>query len=299
MKWLLVCVAAALCGVAQGRSEDDARIIAARSTKTAISLTTSTTVTPYTCAFLTNAAVCQRRRYRRYSALTPDEASNGMDKIDGPLEGSLLESDPSNREGRIAITIWTTVTTIYTVTSTSINSATTFSLSFYCTVNGASFPPACDLSMKLLILGVCLGVLFCAAHARDSDDLRIVAARSTKTAVFLTTSTTTAPFTCALAIGTNVCQRRSYRRYRRYTNIEDTPVGTFESSALDGTLRQDEADKLSLIDSPARDPRIALTVVFTSSSTYTVTATSTNTAVTFSLSFFCTVNGASYPPRCG
>ncbi|KAK8739828.1 hypothetical protein OTU49_003217 [Cherax quadricarinatus] len=143
MKWLLVCVAAALCGVAQGRSEDDARIIAARSTKTAISLTTSTTVTPYTCAFLTNAAVCQRRRYRRYSALTPDEASNGMDKIDGPLEGSLLESDPSNREGRIAITIWTTVTTIYTVTSTSINSATTFSLSFYCTVNGASFPPAC------------------------------------------------------------------------------------------------------------------------------------------------------------
>ncbi|MPC55309.1 hypothetical protein E2C01_049241 [Portunus trituberculatus] len=48
-----------------------------------------------------------------------------------------------------------------------------------------------------------------------------------------------------------------------------------------------------------RDPRIALTVWTTVSSTYTVTATSTNTATTFSLSFYCTVNGASFPPSCG
>lgn len=48
-----------------------------------------------------------------------------------------------------------------------------------------------------------------------------------------------------------------------------------------------------------RDPRIALTVRFTTTSTVTVTSTSVNSAITFSLSFFCTVNGASYPPACG
>ncbi|KAK4328782.1 hypothetical protein Pmani_000841 [Petrolisthes manimaculis] len=48
-----------------------------------------------------------------------------------------------NVEGRIALTVWTTTSSTFTITATSTNSATTFSISFFCTVNGASFPPAC------------------------------------------------------------------------------------------------------------------------------------------------------------
>ncbi|XP_045605588.1 uncharacterized protein [Procambarus clarkii] len=123
-----------------GRSEEDARIVAARSTKTAISFTTSTTVTPYTCALVINAKVCQRRRYKRYSSVNNWGLENDYEE----LHGSVPElSSSGGREGRIALTIWSTTTSVYTVTTTSINSSTTFSVSFYCTVNGASFPPLC------------------------------------------------------------------------------------------------------------------------------------------------------------
>lgn len=64
------------------------------------------------------------------------------------LEGSKGDAtwqldDGSQRDPRIALTVWTTVSSTYTITDTSTNSATTFSLSYYCTVNGASYPPAC------------------------------------------------------------------------------------------------------------------------------------------------------------
>lgn len=49
-----------------GRDAEDARIVAVYSTKSAIVLTTSTTTTPFTCAFATNNVVCQRRRYKRF-----------------------------------------------------------------------------------------------------------------------------------------------------------------------------------------------------------------------------------------
>lgn len=48
--------------------------------------------------------------------------------------------------------------------------------------------------------------------ARSDDDARVVAAYTTRTAIVLTTLTTTVPFTCANQFGTNVCQKRRYRR---------------------------------------------------------------------------------------
>ena len=59
-----------------GRSDEDARIVAKRTTKTAIVLTTSTTTTPFTCAFLTNNQVCQRRRLRRYQPIYDEKQQN-------------------------------------------------------------------------------------------------------------------------------------------------------------------------------------------------------------------------------
>nr|XP_053641356.1 uncharacterized protein LOC128694997 [Cherax quadricarinatus]XP_053641357.1 uncharacterized protein LOC128694997 [Cherax quadricarinatus]XP_053641358.1 uncharacterized protein LOC128694997 [Cherax quadricarinatus] len=142
MKWLGLVVCLALVSVAQGRDDEDARlIVAAYSTKTAIILTTTTTTTPFTCAFKTNGAVCQRRRYRRYTKLDDSVLS---DDTRPEVSGSLGEETVKNeRQPRIALTIWTTVSSTYTVTSTSTNRSTTFSLSFFCTVSGAVLPPGC------------------------------------------------------------------------------------------------------------------------------------------------------------
>ncbi|XP_045133178.1 uncharacterized protein LOC123517298 [Portunus trituberculatus] len=149
MKRLVLGAFLGLLCLGQAREDTDGRFVAARSTKTAIFLTTSTTTSPFTCVFATNGVVCQRRR-RRYSAID-NVKMMGKGSV---LEGSLLEvedrtkrdvPEPAEpeREARIAFTLWTTTTSTYTITSTSINSSTTFSLSFYCTVNGANDPPAC------------------------------------------------------------------------------------------------------------------------------------------------------------
>ncbi|XP_071522185.1 uncharacterized protein [Panulirus ornatus] len=148
MKWLAVGSLLCLLCLAQGREAEDGRLIAARSTKTAIVLTTSTTAAPFTCALATNAAACQRRRYRRYSSLnTHTLAADGL-LLDGSMDDDVVGEGGGRplanpREGRVALVVWTTLSSTFTVTATSINSSTTFSLSFFCTVNGAALPPAC------------------------------------------------------------------------------------------------------------------------------------------------------------
>ncbi|XP_045133183.1 uncharacterized protein LOC123517301 [Portunus trituberculatus] len=144
MNWLLYSVfIGVLCSV-QGRSDEDGRIVAKRTTKTAIVLTTSTTTTPFTCAFLTNNQVCQRRRFRRYQPIYDEKKHDAAMVLDGSHgDDAWRMEEGGERDPRIALTVWTTVSSTYTVTATSTNTATTFSLSFYCTVNGASFPPSC------------------------------------------------------------------------------------------------------------------------------------------------------------
>ena len=63
--------------------------------------------------------------------------------LDGTLADKTDVFDGKYREKRLSFTLWTTTTTTLTVTSTSINSSTTFALSFFCTVAGVPFPPAC------------------------------------------------------------------------------------------------------------------------------------------------------------
>ncbi|XP_050737969.1 uncharacterized protein LOC127009189 [Eriocheir sinensis] len=144
--------------------------------------------------------------------------------------------------------------------------------------------------MRWLILSVLLSTC-CLAYGRDSEDARVAAVvRTTKTAYFLTTSTTTTPFTCALGTNIAVCQRR---KFHRYASINQRIDG--HETIVDGSM-MDLVDEEPIYE---REPRIALTMRFTTTSTLTITSTSINRALTFSLSFFCTINGASYPPACG
>merc|ERR1719474_1855150 len=97
---------------------------------------------------------------RRYQRLLDEEeldmASQRDERsLDGSINGdgdlfndSLVsgledESFASAKEGRVALTVWSTSTSAYTYTSTSINSSTTMSISYWCSVDGMSYPPAC------------------------------------------------------------------------------------------------------------------------------------------------------------
>ncbi|XP_042219973.1 uncharacterized protein LOC121864874 [Homarus americanus] len=146
MKWLVLAVALGFLGLAQGRSEGDARIVVARSVKTAIAFNTVTSTNPVTCIFAANAAVCQRRRFRRFMPIIDHENQETL--VDSSLDKDTDDEEEDvprqgKRGGRIAVTLWTTVSSTFTITTTSTDTLTTFSLSYFCTVNGASSPPSC------------------------------------------------------------------------------------------------------------------------------------------------------------
>merc|ERR1719167_770011 len=140
----------ALLGTTQARNEEDGRVVAAYSTMTAIVLSTSTTTVPYTCAILPGTVGCQRRRYRRFMNidrdLTPAEELSPLlegtmdtppEALDETDEARFKRAAEGDREPRIALTVWTTTSSTFTFTSESVNSSTTFSLSYFCTVVGA------------------------------------------------------------------------------------------------------------------------------------------------------------------
>ncbi|XP_027220247.1 uncharacterized protein [Penaeus vannamei] len=154
----------------------------------------------------------------------------------------------------------------------------------------------------LFVWAIAVGVL-ATSDARSDDDARVVAAYTTRTAIVLTTLTTTVPFTCANQFGTNVCQKR---RYRRMVHIDKNLDAADDIDALlagsknapDSLDDQEEARLKRELADADRDPRIALTVWSTTSSTFTYTSESTNTGTTFSISYYCTAVGASLPPAC-
>ncbi|XP_050737970.1 uncharacterized protein LOC127009190 [Eriocheir sinensis] len=145
MKWLVLGVILGLLCLVQARDDADGRLVGAISTKTAIQFTTSTTTTPFTCVFTINDAVCQRRRFKRFSDIINMKQIEEEPQVDGSfLEASDGYAAPGpERDGRIALTVWTTTTSTYTFTSTSINTSVTFSLSYFCTVAGGPLPPNC------------------------------------------------------------------------------------------------------------------------------------------------------------
>ncbi|XP_068208417.1 uncharacterized protein [Palaemon carinicauda] len=148
MKGLIVVVCAVLFTKSQGRGVEDGRLVAAYSTRTVLTLTTITSEHPLTCVVNPGIANCGKRRFRRYRISIRGDFDEKLAGLESSLDEEDLEIDEkspssSTRDGRIALTVWTTSSSTFTITSTSVNTSTTFSLSYYCTVAGASFPPAC------------------------------------------------------------------------------------------------------------------------------------------------------------
>ncbi|CAL4060847.1 unnamed protein product, partial [Meganyctiphanes norvegica] len=151
MKLFTFFVLLGLLAFINGQSEDVAErkgrgILAAYRTQTVLSVTTATTTVPLTCYSTINQAACSRRRHRRVAQINEltynlNDADNLLGSLDD-LERETRDVD-SDREGRLALTIWSTTSSTFTFTSTSTDSATTFSVSFYCSIAGASFPAMC------------------------------------------------------------------------------------------------------------------------------------------------------------
>ncbi|XP_018007042.1 uncharacterized protein LOC108664861 [Hyalella azteca] len=140
-------------------SPDDARLIAAISTWTQLSFVTSITTVPLTCnrAVQGTVACKKRRRYggRKFSLIPNFNDESSVPAVDGSInEGSsvarpdylVTDLDGKNdeeRSGRLALTVWRSFTSTYTMIMTSTNNAVTFSVSIACTIQGASFPAPC------------------------------------------------------------------------------------------------------------------------------------------------------------
>ncbi|KAF2357730.1 hypothetical protein FHG87_011512 [Trinorchestia longiramus] len=126
---------------------DGGRVIAKFSTWTQLSFVTSTTVVPRTCAYITNVA-CKKRKKRSFGNLLKSMKVANAD-TDGVLEGSLAspradgELDGSQRDPKIALTVWRSHTSTFTMIMTSTNLAITLSLSFACSIVGGNFPELC------------------------------------------------------------------------------------------------------------------------------------------------------------
>lgn len=66
-----------------------------------------------------------------------------LEELEREVRAADDEDDLNARDGRLAITVWSTTSSTKTITSTSVNSSTTFSLSYYCTASGAPLAPSC------------------------------------------------------------------------------------------------------------------------------------------------------------
>ncbi|XP_018025358.1 uncharacterized protein LOC108680936 [Hyalella azteca] len=140
-------------------SPDDARLIAAISTWTQLSFVTSITTVPLTCnrAVQGTVACKKRRRYggRKFSLMPHLTDGSSAPAVDGSMNldaspaalddlGAITEDkNDEERSGRLALTVWRSFTSTYTMIMTSTNNAVTFSVSIACTIQGASFPAPC------------------------------------------------------------------------------------------------------------------------------------------------------------
>ncbi|XP_050737966.1 uncharacterized protein LOC127009186 [Eriocheir sinensis] len=149
MNWTLLSLVCGLVGALAIEEKADVereilhkeRFIAKITTSTRLALTTTTTTVPFTCASL-STRVCRRRRKRSATEDLGGEIKNeGVELFSGHLEDPEVEYE--RRSGRISFTLGTVTTTTFTITSTSINSATTFSISYFCSAPNAVYPPGC------------------------------------------------------------------------------------------------------------------------------------------------------------
>jgi len=129
----------------------EGRIVVTQSFKTVLTTTTSTTSVPSTCVKVDSAACKRRRRRSAFGTKSLTIADNAL-SLDGSLasvggDATKMVVDGkqqgiSDREGRVAYSIWWTSTSTFTITSTS-TLATTLTVSHQCSIVGATYPPDC------------------------------------------------------------------------------------------------------------------------------------------------------------
>ncbi|KAF2357731.1 hypothetical protein FHG87_011513 [Trinorchestia longiramus] len=251
---------------------EDARLLAAQSRKTITTVTTSTMTAPVICNTAINTEPCGKRRRRanplRRSLRELNKEIDFFEKKDLDSSLDLMELPLEEKRPRLSYTVWWTHTSTLTHIST-VNSGVTLSLSYFCSFVGG----------------------------RESVDLRVIAARSTLTAISITSTTTTVPYTCYTAIDTAICRKR---RSRNPDSISLRSMFSGEpNSRLDSSVNERFSFTNGDESTAQQRPKLAFTLWTTSTSPFTYTITSTNAAVTFSVSFMCTFPGQFFPPACG
>ncbi|XP_018007037.1 uncharacterized protein LOC108664856 [Hyalella azteca] len=151
---IAVCLLALLftCSAEDGDRSDDARLFAAIRTLTQLSFVSTTTTVPYTCHLSLNTQACRKRRRFRKALDLPKERSDKIPyRSDLDIVGSFADNhaiaDTDDNEGsrdpKLALTLWQSFTSTYTIAVTTTNLLSTFSVSFFCSIVGGNFPPAC------------------------------------------------------------------------------------------------------------------------------------------------------------
>ncbi|KAF2350553.1 hypothetical protein FHG87_018691 [Trinorchestia longiramus] len=155
MNLFTILAAFGLLSAAYCVEEENGRILGALSTITHLIYATTTTTVPITCYTTIATTLCRRKRHanvvrrhlaRSYGGEDPIELSGTLSTSStlnrSPLAGALTD-DNIYRKGRFAVTVWSSVTTTYTITETSTDPQTTYSVSFLCSVSGGMFPNVC------------------------------------------------------------------------------------------------------------------------------------------------------------
>jgi len=134
------------------------------------------------------------------------------------------------------------------------------------------------------------------AEKGEDREGRVVATQKFQTILTTTTTTTTGFHLCGL-VKDDACKRRRRRRASA-GNALNTPVhGETDADAIDSSLIQSSALNQESTKGSSRNQRIAYTIWWSSTSTFTVTSTTT-AATTITVSYLCSVAGVTFPAAC-
>ncbi|XP_037776273.1 uncharacterized protein LOC119573225 [Penaeus monodon] len=138
MNWTVFCVLLGIGCFCHARDEAKERFIVTRSTRTDFSLATTTTTVPYSCISGNLPPIACRRAAMKYIS----NPGSGLTLASSMYPGTDAKTEP-DRQPRAAVTVWSTVFSTFTVTSTFTNSATTIPVSLLCSTTGTALPPPC------------------------------------------------------------------------------------------------------------------------------------------------------------
>ncbi|XP_063841103.1 uncharacterized protein LOC135089454 [Scylla paramamosain] len=293
--------------------EGEAKLIVKNYTTTTWTFLSSLTSTvPYTCytSAAAGAEACEGRRLRRSKEMKvlDDSLLEGGDVALYSSVGAEDEELEEEERKKLFFRLWKTASTTVTVTTFSTNRSVTVSASIMCTYPGIvlnflhskpSLTIQVERSHAYLVYLVVVAVVVAATAAETSTVKEIPKtkmpgrfflnkAQSTTTWTFLSSFTSTVPYTCyttaSTAGATMECMGRRLRRIRGLRD-QDVQVELFPSGPLkEGQQEEEEEAKESDIGK-------FFTIWRTASTTVTVTTFSTNRSVTISVSAMCTVNG--------